>query len=171
MGSRPAGAGDGQLLWSVYRSSRLDEVSAWGWGDAQIDAFLQMQWQTEQRARAMQHPHADSRVIVVDGKDVGRLLVDRAGDCILVVDIALLSEARGRGIGRAVLGDLLIEAQGRGVPVVLCVRRGNRAERLYRSLGFLITSEDELHLHMAFKPLVGAAAGVLSRSEAWQTRS
>jgi GNAT superfamily N-acetyltransferase len=173
---RPAGPEDGQLLWELYRASRLDEVSAWGWDGPAVDAFLRMQWQIEQRARTMQHPGAQNLVVVVavDGEErpVGRLLVDRTGAEIAVIDLALLPDARGLGVGTVLLRKLLTEASGRGVPVVLSVLRGSRAERLYRRLGFVVTGEDALRLGMAFPPTQDQRAQRDERgSEEWQART
>jgi len=154
---RPVVPEDSALLEELYRASRADEVSAWGWSEAQAEGFLRMQAQIEQRARAAQHPGAEHRIVVVDGRAVGRLLVDRPGDRLELVDIALTAEARGHGLGTALLRDLLLEAQTRGVPVVLRVRRGNRAESLYRKLGFAVTGEDAMNLTMTFEPPPGLA--------------
>lgn len=44
---------------------------------------------------------------------------------------------RGRGLGRALLDQVLADARGRGSRrVLLEMRRGNSAERLYRACGF-----------------------------------
>jgi ribosomal protein S18 acetylase RimI-like enzyme len=168
---RPVAADDAALLEALYRASRADEVAAWGWNDGQVEAFLEMQWQIERRARAIQHPNAEHRIVVLDGRAVGRLLVDRTSDEIRIVDIGLLPEARGRGIGTALLGDLIAEAEARAVRIVLSVRRGNAAERLYRRLGFTVTGEDELQIKMAFCPLPHATAeSGSSRREECQIR-
>ncbi|WP_206448314.1 ribosomal protein S18-alanine N-acetyltransferase [Agrococcus sp. KRD186] len=55
-----------------------------------------------------------------------------------VQTIAVVDEARGRGIGRALLAELLVEAERRGVrELFLEVRADNPAARaLYESVGF-----------------------------------
>ncbi len=174
---RPLGPEDAPVLWALYRSSREEEVSAWGWAEAEVEAFLQMQWQIEQRARALQHPNAEHRMIVRDGRPIGRSIVDRAGvdragNELQLVDITLLPEARGQGVGTELLADLLSEADARGLPLVLSVRRGNRAEGLYRRLGFAVTGEDELQRRMVYSPPGRhAAPSGQSGSPECQTRS
>jgi len=73
------------------------------------------------------------------GEDVlGRLYVDRWADEIRIIDIALLPQYRGRGIGRAILESLLDEAasRDRGRVVRIHVEHMNPAMRLYVRLGF-----------------------------------
>ena len=55
---------------------------------------------------------------------------------------AVLPEYRGRGIGRSLLAALSISAKARGASrLLLEMRRGNPAERLYRAFGFSIIGE------------------------------
>lgn len=54
----------------------------------------------------------------------------------------VLPEYRGRGIGRSVLDALAEAARSRGAKrLLLEMRRGNPAERLYRTFGFTIIGE------------------------------
>src|SRR5207302_173775 len=53
-----------------------------------------------------------------------------------IVDIAFLPEHRGRGMGTALMQDLLDEAELAGKPVTIHVEQFNPAMRLYRRLGF-----------------------------------
>ena len=74
--------------------------------------------------------------MLLDGHPVGRLYVDVDDERVLIVDIALLPEHRGRGIGSALLAGVLAEADRRRLPTRLHVEPDNRAQRLYRRLGF-----------------------------------
>jgi ribosomal protein S18 acetylase RimI-like enzyme len=75
-------------------------------------------------------------VIVAGGEDAGRLYVARWEDEIRIVDIALLPEFRGRGIGSALLRDLIDEAEAAGRPLSIHVEQNNPARPLYDRLGF-----------------------------------
>jgi ribosomal protein S18 acetylase RimI-like enzyme len=150
---RPASEADSAFLWTLYRASRLDEVKAWGWPDAQVDSFLQMQWQIERRARASQYPAADHQIVLDDARPIGRLLVDRTPERTLLVDIALLPDARGGAVGTRLLRALIDEASARAVPLTLSVARDNgRAEKLYRRLGFTVVGETEVLVAMVIDP-------------------
>lgn len=70
------------------------------------------------------------------------------GDGVHVVDLALLPEHRGAGVGEA----LLTRVVGDGRRVSLSVVRTNPAQRLYRRLGFEVVDEDDVYLHMQRPP-------------------
>jgi ribosomal protein S18 acetylase RimI-like enzyme len=55
--------------------------------------------------------------------------------------IAVRPSARGRGLGAALLGELIARARGLYPAMVLSVRRENPAVRLYRRFGFLVERE------------------------------
>ncbi len=77
------------------------------------------------------------------GEDnIGRLYLERLPSQHRIIDIAFLPEYRGRGLGEALLRDLLDEAAAAGKPVSIHVEKLNPAMRLYRRLGF-VTEEDK----------------------------
>ena len=92
------------------------------------------------------------------GAPAGRLYVDRLAAEIRVVDIALLPEFRGRGIGRALLEDILAEGERRGLPVTIHVEQGNRARALYERLGFEQVSDTGVYALLQRMPRVPIGA-------------
>jgi ribosomal protein S18 acetylase RimI-like enzyme len=117
-----------------------------------------MQRTAQARAYAVNHPNAGCDVVLVDAVPAGRLYVDRSNQRIHVLDISLVPERRGCGIGTHLLTALLDEAARTGVAVTLNVERSNRAFRLYRRLGFEVTREDEVYLDLAWTPPAGETA-------------
>ena len=95
------------------------------------------------------YPTAQLLVVTADGSDVGRLYRTEAeGSELWLLDVALLPEWRGRGIGSRLVTNLVAEADARGVRLCLHVNRTNRARQLYERLGFVVTGESELTLRM-----------------------
>jgi GNAT superfamily N-acetyltransferase len=127
---------DAEFLLSVYASTRAQELAVVPWTDAERDAFLQMQFDAQDRSYREQRPAAAFDVVVVDGAPGGRLYVDRAADEIRIVDIALLPDHRGKGVGTVLIRRILDEGSATGRPVTIHVERGNRARGLYERLGF-----------------------------------
>lgn len=134
-------ARDHELLLRVYAGTRAEELSVVEWPPGQLDAFLRQQFAAQDAYWAQQRPATERSVIVVDGEDAGRLYVDRSGaEEIRVVDIALLPDHRGHGVGGRLLCELLDEGDRTDRPVTIHVERGNRARALYGRLGFVAIS-------------------------------
>jgi len=145
---RPATGEDEAFLFELYASTRREEVAAWGWSEPQRQAFLAMQHAAQRKGYAARFPRADHRIIEAGGRAVGRLLVDRSGREIRLVDIALVPEARGQGIGSRLIGQLLDEAERGARPVRLQVLAGSRAQELYGRLGFRVMAQEPPYLEM-----------------------
>jgi len=95
----------------------------------------------------------ESRVIVVDGRDVGRLDISHAHLEIFLGLIELLPEAQGRGLGSAIIRDLQKEARTLHVPIRLQVIKANaEAHRLYLRLGFKVKGETKTHHLLLWQP-------------------
>jgi GNAT superfamily N-acetyltransferase len=152
---RPRAAHDEAFLQDLYASTRADELAPLGWSLAQQRAFTQMQYQAQRRSYLAQFPAAEYWIIQRAGADVGRLIVDRSGAVIRLIDISLLPEHRNGGLGSGLLRDLQAEAVRAGKPVGMHVDRANRARRLYERLGFVMTAEGDFYTEMAWRP--GAA--------------
>lgn len=161
-GLRPIRADDRELLLSIYASTRADELALTDWSDAQRRAFVEMQFDAQSRHYALQRPLSLCHLIVLDdgpsggpavGHAVGRLWVDRGADSVHVLDISLLPEARGKGIGTALLRQLMAEARQLGKPLTISVEIHNPARRLYERLGFEPQGEVQgIYQRMAWQP-------------------
>jgi len=133
---RPITLDDEGFLYSVYSSTREDELAQVDWDDAQKQAFLKMQFHAQHTYYMEQYKHASFDVILLDDVPVGRLYLDRRKSEIRIVDIALLTAYRNRGIGSLLLKDILAEGERAGLPVRIHVEHFNPALHLYTRLGF-----------------------------------
>jgi ribosomal protein S18 acetylase RimI-like enzyme len=140
---RPRSDDDDTFLFALYSDTR-DDVIGFRWGPAQVQEFLAMQYRAQERSFAANHAAARSDIVVIDGQAIGRLLVDHRLVAIHLVDIALVAEHRGNGIGTALVITLMEEAKVFDLPLQLTVRRDNRAIDLYLRLGFVpMTAQGE----------------------------
>jgi ribosomal protein S18 acetylase RimI-like enzyme len=151
-GLRPAGSGDAELLYRIYASTREDELAVVPWQAAQKEAFLRMQFAAQDRYYHATFPAASYDLIVSGEEVLGRLYVDRGEPAWLVLDIALLPEHRGRGIGARLLTDVLAEARAAAKPVQIHVERFNPAQRLYDRLGFRQIADEGVYLRLEWNP-------------------
>ena len=69
-----------------------------------------------------------------------------------MVDIALLPDWRGRGVGTALTQPVIAEARAAGKTVSISVEKHNPAERLYRRLGFREVADEGVHWIMEWCP-------------------
>lgn len=145
---RPEEAGDDPFLCDLYATTREQELSVVPWTDEERRTFCDAQSRTQRLGYRAQFPNADFDVIFADGRPAGRLAVDRSGDAIHLIDIALLPEHRGHGAGTSLLRELVEEAARDGRPVSLCVERTNPARRLYERLGFRPVGQTDLSVLM-----------------------
>ncbi|GAA0745332.1 GNAT family N-acetyltransferase [Dactylosporangium roseum] len=149
---RPATPADEPFLRTVHAAARAEEAAAFGWSPAQVDAFLTIQFDAQRRHYRTVWPHATDGIVEAGGVPVGRLYVDRGSGAFTVLDIALLPDRRGAGLGGALLRGLQAEAAALDVPVELRVLRTGRALRLYRRLGFRADGGDEHRLALRWDP-------------------
>jgi GNAT superfamily N-acetyltransferase len=126
------------------------------WTPAQKAAFLLQQFQAQHAFYQEQYKDTRFDVILQEDEPIGRLYVARWRDEIRIVDIALLPEHRGTGIGTAIVRGLLAEAAAVGKPVRIHVERLNPARRLYDRLGFVPIEDKGVYWLMEWRPPAGA---------------
>lgn len=156
LGLRAVTPADRDFTFEVYASTRADEVAATGWEPAAQQAFLAQQFAAQDAAWRARLPGAAYDLVLVDDEPVGRLYVERRADAIHVVDISLLPQWRGRGVGSRLLGGLAAEADERGLALSVYVERHNPAIRLYERLGLVPIAADAVYLLMQ-RPARGGA--------------
>jgi len=128
-------------------------MADWGWSEQQCRQFAAMQYLARCRHYDAVHPGREDSIILVDGVEVGLLSVARRPAGITIVDIAILPEFQGRGVGGGLVRDLQLEAAQSGKTLGLHVLAENRAaERLYRSLGFARIADDGVYHRLEWRP-------------------
>ncbi len=145
---REATPEDEQFLFDVYASTREEELEGLGWDADQKRDFIKMQFLARERS----YPRVDDRIIVLNGRPIGRMLVDRSDAEILLRDIALLAQYRNRGVGTILIHDLMKEATVSGKTIYLHVLVTSAAVRLYERLGFSRAGEEAAYLEMMWVP-------------------
>jgi ribosomal protein S18 acetylase RimI-like enzyme len=141
---RPATAADLDLTLAIKKASGGGYLrDVFGWDDEVQIGFHQRQFS----------PH-NTRLILVSGATAGWISVVDHADCTKIDELYLLPEFQSRGIGTAVLREVIEHARRRAVPLRLRVFNINDgAKRLYEKLGFRADDEpDGPFLHMTLAP-------------------
>jgi ribosomal protein S18 acetylase RimI-like enzyme len=134
---RPETAEDEAFLRRLNIAVRWNEFAALPLPTHQKVALLQQQYDARHAGYRADYPNADFQVVERGGTPVGRFYVQRGKREHRLVDIAILPEHHGRGIGAALLDIMLAEAARARTPVTLRVDHFNPAKRLYQRKGFV----------------------------------
>jgi ribosomal protein S18 acetylase RimI-like enzyme len=145
---RPITPADTSFLARVYASSRAEELALTGWSDEQREIFCRRQFDAQSAYYAANYPEAAFQIIERDGAPIGRLYVARWEKEIRIVDITLVPEFRGTGIGTKLVRDLQEEARSAAKSLTIHVERFNRALALYQRLGFEQVEDKGVYLLM-----------------------
>jgi len=150
---RPIDAADIDFLYSVYASTRAEEMTRVDWTIEQQEAFLHMQFRAQTQFYVENYPGAEFQVIMLNDQPVGRLYIHRRDSEIRIMDIALLPDQRNAGIGSTLLQDILDQGKELNLPVTIHVEQFNPALRLYQRMGFQPKEEKGVYLLMEWSPL------------------
>ena len=89
-----------------------------------------------------------AEVLLQDGVPVGLLKVSRDSAQWKLIQIQLVPELQGQGLGADLLAKIIAEADNANVTVALSVLKTNPARALYERLGFAVVGETEHEFDM-----------------------
>lgn len=146
---RPEQLADEAFLYTVYASTRAEELALTNWDEATRHAFLNQQFNAMRHGYRSMFPAAEFLVIQVGGRPVGRIVLDVGANEIRVVDLALLPEDQNHGVGTLLMRQVCAVAK---MPVRLCVLKFNRARLWYQRLGFTHFGERGCYDELEWQP-------------------
>jgi ribosomal protein S18 acetylase RimI-like enzyme len=153
-------AEDEPFLRGLVVETVAAELGASAWPEPMRTHLLGLQYTSRRQSHRLNFPGADSQIIQFNGADVGWVVVNTSPDEVRLVEIMIVPELRSRGIGTAVIREILAAGGDAGKPVRLSVNPMNRAAiRLYERLGFRHTGADETQQFMEFHGYVARSAG------------
>jgi ribosomal protein S18 acetylase RimI-like enzyme len=149
---RPATDADYDFMRALYASTREEELTHFPFAEAQKRSFLDQQFAAQFAHYGIHYPTCERNIIERDGVPIGRLWIDEWRDQLRLVDIALVPECRGAGIGSALLRQVMDRGTATGKPVTIHVESFNPALRLYQRLGFEHVDTNGVYLLMRWTP-------------------
>jgi ribosomal protein S18 acetylase RimI-like enzyme len=138
--TRPAGEGDLHFLEDVFLQAMRVHIEAarGGWNEAN---------ERKQFREQLQLCH--TCVIEYGGAPAGFFMKFERGQYVELHTLCIVPEHQRRGIGSAVMDQILDDAKQKGQQVRLSVLKPNiAARRLYERLGFRVTEETPFHYQM-----------------------
>jgi ribosomal protein S18 acetylase RimI-like enzyme len=120
---------------SAYREVVIRQFGSWD--ESMQDGFF--------REGLNRAPH---KIVEIDGTPIGVVSTEIKRDCLYMSELQLLPEYQGQGIGSIIVKEQMAVAKSLNLPLRLVVLRENRAQDLYRRLGFMTTGTTEIHVKM-----------------------
>lgn len=158
---RPVAATDDAFLRALYAQVRAPELAATEWTEAQKQHFCNTQFDAQDSHYRAYYPSATLQIIeTIDAQGiaapapVGRLYWVPMQDAKqeVLMEISIVNEARGKGIGTYLITQILARAVAQGSSVSLHVEPHNPAHRLYERLGFTVIDRTPVYDEMLWRP-------------------
>jgi GNAT superfamily N-acetyltransferase len=96
---------------------------------------------------------SECRFILIDGVSVGFVVVRRAESHLALDHLYVVPEHQKKGIGSAVLGSVLKDADAQSLAVKLGALRDSDSNRFYQRHGFVKTTETEWDIYYVRAPM------------------
>jgi RimJ/RimL family protein N-acetyltransferase len=157
---RPERDEDDAFRFKLFCESRPAEFALLQLDPAAFEQLMRFQFQAQTFTYRANFPDARFDIIERDSAPIGRIVVNRPGTMLHIVDQAIVPALRNRGIGTAVMKALMDEAGQAGLPVRLKVASTNDPSmRLYLRLGFVPIHVEPLYIEMEWQAPAVAALG------------
>jgi ribosomal protein S18 acetylase RimI-like enzyme len=143
---------DQPFVEKVYRSTREKELSSTNWPEEQKHRFVIMQSMAQELEYKNKFKDSTYQLILYKKIPAGRLYLWESDKELRVLDISLLPEFQGKGIGGKILTDIINSAHKKNKIVCLHVAPGNPAKKLYERLGFKFIRNEATREYMECKP-------------------
>lgn len=126
-------------LYEIYASTRAEEMALVSeWREEDKAAFLTQQFIAQHQYYQEFYNKAEFYIIECNGQPIGRFYIHWTYSTqeVRIVDIALLPDFRGKGIGTTIIKSIFEKATALGKSVTIHVEYNNPALKLYERLGF-----------------------------------
>ena len=148
---RPVSRSDESFLLELFKSVRAPEFAIAALPAAQLDMLLTMQFKAQTGAYETGYPGSRHSIVLSGETPIGHIWVDRDSAGYRLIDIALVPDCRGRGIGSGLLRQLIGDAEAAGVALRCSVAVSNTGSlRFHQRLGFCITSQDPVYYELEY---------------------
>jgi RimJ/RimL family protein N-acetyltransferase len=149
---RPEQAADRDFRFALFADSRLPEWDMVVLDPAIREQLMRHQFQAQTETYAARFPAARFDIIELGGERIGRIVVNRPGPHLHLVDHNIVPKLRNKGIGTAIMRALMDEARNAGIPFRLKVASSNDPSlRLYLRLGFVPIEEIPAYIELEWK--------------------
>ena len=143
---------DFPFLKKLYRTTREQELILTDWTEEQKESFIEFQFNAQHSHYSNSYDNIEFKIILHSNKPIGRLYLWETEHQLRIVDIALMPESTGKGIGTKILSSLIQQSEQSGKKLNIHVEYYNPALRLYERLGFEKTDDTGMYFFMERYP-------------------
>ena len=148
---RPETSEDDAFLRRLILGPIIEELGAETWTEPMRTHLAGVQYTSRRQGVRGRYPDGESRIVVADGIAAGWLYTAGFPEVVWLVEVMILSEFRGHGIGSAAVRKVVESAGARPVQLKVNVTNDG-ATRLYERLGFRRIGGDEVQ-HLMEHPV------------------
>lgn len=143
---RPEAAEDEPFLRCLILETISEQLQASAWPAPFPEQLLETQYQVLRAGIRNSASGSPGTIVLREGRPVGWYVAVNRADEIFLVNIMVLAKHRKKGIGSAILEELLAESNQSHKPLRLTVGVNNTsAFRLYETFGFQRLGGDEVN--------------------------
>ena len=147
---------DATVVRAIFVACHRGSLDGAGLDDVTIERLMQHRFDMQRAGYRFSLPDAVWEVITEADRVVGQVLTHDDGERVLVAELAVAPEHRGRGIGGDTVAGLIGRAGER--PLELRLGHGSPSEAWYRSQGFELVGSDDHQIHLLRLPHATALA-------------
>jgi ribosomal protein S18 acetylase RimI-like enzyme len=137
---RPTLSSDEPFQFDLFCANRIDVMRLSAAPAQMIENLLAMQYRARKLSYRETFPSARWSIVESAGAPIGELILNDEADAVYIVDIGLAPERQGRGIGAALVGYLMKEAQARGGVRAVAAIGNAPSRKMFARLGFSETA-------------------------------
>lgn len=140
-------AEDLAFLRQLYASVKLDELGNSGWNESQKIAFIDTQFDAQQRFYS-QHQNASFLLVLYKNHPVGRVYLQQAEQALVLIDISLIKGFRSQGLGSLLMQSVIEKARQHRLAIELNIDKMNPALKWYLRMNFQLIEEKGVYLYL-----------------------
>jgi len=91
----------------------------------------------------IKHQFEHAKIILVKNQKIGLLKLIETDTEIEILQIQIMPDYQNKGIGKDIIQSIIENSSIKKIPVKLSVLKTNKAQNLYKTLGFAIYDEDK----------------------------
>lgn len=143
--------GHNEFLLRLFKENRLDLTYISGLSEQQKTEFIFKQFTMEQEQLIQIYPGAEFNIVMLNEEPVGQLYIQHGKATDRILEIGLLEEYRGLGIGRKILTSVIEDAIKKSKCICLQVAWFNHAAYLfYKKMGFQVIEDKGVFYEMQY---------------------